>query len=63
MQFKLAIAALFSTLMWTGYATHVACKAGLSDTNICEGTYCHCDGNILTCEAGTTCDQTCICAA
>jgi hypothetical protein len=63
MQFKLAIGALLTTLMWTASATSVKCQAGLSDTNICESTYCDCDGNKLFCEAGTTCAQTCVCAA
>ncbi|KAF9729231.1 hypothetical protein PMIN06_000129 [Paraphaeosphaeria minitans] len=63
MQFKFAIGALFTTLMWTAAATHVQCEAGLSDTNICEKTYCKCDGGILFCESGTTCLDTCICAA
>ena len=62
MRFILAIAAVLSALTMTN-ATHVSCQAGLSDTNICEKTYCLCDGNILTCQAGTTCANTCLCAA
>lgn len=41
----------------------VVCKGGLSDTNICEQTYCACDGDNIFCEAGTTCLQTCVCSA
>ena len=62
MRFILAIAAVLSALTMTS-ATHVSCEAGLSDTNICESTYCLCDGETLTCQAGTTCTQTCLCAA
>ena len=62
MRFILAIAAVLSALTMTN-ATKVSCEAGLSDTDICEKTYCLCDGEILTCQAGTTCAQTCVCAA
>ena len=62
MRFILAIAAVLSALTMTS-ATHVSCEADLSDTNICEKSYCHCYGMVLTCQAGTTCAQTCVCAA
>ena len=62
MRFILAIAAVLSALTITT-ATHVSCQAGLSDTNDCEKHYCHCNGDILTCQAGTTCAGSCECAA
>lgn len=43
--------------------THVVCQAGLSDTNICENTFCACAGNSIFCLSGTTCLSTCVCAA
>jgi hypothetical protein len=43
--------------------THVVCEAGLSDTNICESYYCDCAGDTIFCVAGTTCLNTCVCAA
>lgn len=42
---------------------HVVCEAGLSDTNICEDTYCACSGDTIFCVAGVTCLSTCVCAA
>jgi hypothetical protein len=42
---------------------HVVCEAGLSDTNICENTYCACSGDTIFCVAGVTCLSTCVCAA
>lgn len=39
----------------------IGCQLGLSDTNICEDTYCSCNGVNLDCKAGTTCDNTCFC--
>lgn len=62
MRFILALAAVLSALTMT-HATHVSCEAGLSDTNICEKSYCHCNGDVLTCQADTTCAQSCVCAA
>lgn len=59
----LAVTAVISALLTMTSATHVVCQGGLSDTNICENTYCHCDNYVLTCEAGTTCAATCLCAA
>lgn len=44
-------------------AAHVVCEAGLSDTNICEDTFCACSGDTIFCVSGVTCLSTCVCAA
>ncbi|PVH95462.1 hypothetical protein DM02DRAFT_537329 [Periconia macrospinosa] len=62
MQFKLIVGLFFSAMMMTTYGTHVACQAGLSDTNICMAVYCSCSGNQLFCRPGVTCSETCVCA-
>ena len=62
MRFIVAIAAVLSALTMTN-ATKVSCEAGLSGTNDCESKYCLCNGDILTCQAGTECASFCVCAA
>ena len=61
MRLILAVVAVLSALTITN-ATHVSCEAGLSDTNDCQKKYCLCNGMVLTCQAGTTCAKTCVCA-
>ncbi|EHK48437.1 hypothetical protein TRIATDRAFT_297979 [Trichoderma atroviride IMI 206040] len=51
-----------SQLVARSAAAHVVCEAGLSDTNICENTYCACSGDTIFCVPGVTCLSTCVCA-
>lgn len=63
MRSLIAITAVVLSALTMTSATHVSCQGGLSDTNDCQNRYCKCDNFVLICEAGTTCANTCVCAA